>query len=83
MAKRKNVPAGVKFCNIQGVNCPIRYVPIHKANPAIDMASPRTFVGYISESKTHTTAQIETAQQKIYSRKNVSRKRLETPSALP
>ena len=43
-ANRKNVPAGVRFWSIQGVNCPIRYVPIHRANPAIDMASPRTLV---------------------------------------
>jgi hypothetical protein len=62
-ANRKNVPAGVRFWSIQGVNCPIRYVPIHRANPAIDMASPRTLVGYISERSTNTTAQIDTAQQ--------------------
>ena len=40
-------------------------VGAHSASPAIDIASPRTRVGYISESSTHTTAQIETAQQKI------------------
>ena len=62
-ANRKNVPAGVRFWSIQGVNCPIRYVPIHRANPAIDMASQRTLVGYISERSTNTTAQIDTAQQ--------------------
>ena len=62
-ANRKNVPAGVRFWSIQGVNCPIRYVPIHRANLAIDMASPRTLVGYISERSTNTTAQIDTAQQ--------------------
>ena len=33
-ANRKNVPAGVRFWSIQGVSCPIRYVPIHRANPA-------------------------------------------------
>ena len=62
-ANRKNVPAGVRFWSIQGVNCPIRYVPIHRANPAMDIASPRTLVGYISERSTNTTAQMETAQQ--------------------
>ena len=53
MANRKNVPAGVRFWSIHGVSCPIRYVPIHKANPAMDMASPRTLVGYISERSTN------------------------------
>ena len=43
-ANRKNVTAGVRFWSIQGVNCPIRYVPIHRANPAMDIASPRTLV---------------------------------------
>ena len=36
---------------------------IHKAKPAMDMASPRTRVGYISERSTNTTAHIDTAQQ--------------------
>lgn len=50
-------------CAIQGVNCPIKYVPIQRENPAIDIAKPRTLVGYISERSTNTTAQIDTAQQ--------------------
>lgn len=63
IANRRNVPAGVRFWSIQGVNCPIKYVPIHKAKPAMDIASPRTLVGYISERSTNTTAHIDTAQQ--------------------
>jgi hypothetical protein len=47
------------------VSCPMRYVPIHSDNPAIDMAAPLTFTGYISERRTKITAQIEIAQQKI------------------
>ena len=60
---RSGRPLVERFWSIHGVSCPIRYVPIHKANPAMDMASPRTLVGYISERSTNTTAQMETAQQ--------------------
>ena len=63
-AKRIKVPAEVRFFNNQGVNCPIRYVPNHKENPAIDIASPRTFIGYISDNNTHMTALIDIAQKK-------------------
>ena len=62
-AKSRNVPAGVISESSTGVSCPMRNVPIHRAKPATDMASPRTFMGYISLSITHTTAQMEPAQQ--------------------
>lgn len=71
-AKRKKVPDGVRLVNIQGVSCPIRKVPTHSANPAIDMAMPLTGVGYISESNTQITAEIEMAQQNIYNKKKIS-----------
>ena len=62
-AKRKKVPAGVRVSSIQGVSWPIRYVPTHSANPATDIARPRTRFGYISLSSTKTTALMEIAVQ--------------------
>ncbi len=64
-AKSRNVPAGVSSASSHGVSCPIRYVPIHSENPAIDMARPRTLVGYISESSTQMTAHMDIAQEKM------------------
>ena len=64
-AKISKVPAGVIVCNIQGVNCPIRYVPIQSEKPAKDIARPRTLIGYISERSTQMIAHIDMAQQKI------------------
>ena len=61
----------------------MRYVPIQRANPAIDIARPRTLFGYISERSTNTTAQIEIAVQNTYARKNVSMKTFPSPSAGP
>lgn len=63
-AKSTNVPAGDSVDSIHGVSCPMRYVPIHSASPAMLMASPRTLLGYISESSTNTTALMLMAQQK-------------------
>ena len=71
-AKRKKVPAGVRLLSIHGVSWPIRYVPTHRANPAIDIARPRTRLGYISPSSTNITALIEMAVQNTYSKKKVS-----------
>jgi hypothetical protein len=39
---------------------------IHSEKPAADMANPRTLAGYISESKTQITTQMEIAQKKMY-----------------
>ena len=64
-ANNKNVPDGDRVLSNQGVNWPIRYVPIQRERPAIDMAAPRTFTGYISESSTKITAQIEIAQENM------------------
>jgi len=61
----QKTPAGDNVVISQGVNCPIRKVPIHNEKPAADMANPRTRAGYISESSTQITTQIEMAQLKI------------------
>lgn len=71
-ANRKNVPAGVSLSSIQGVSWPMRYVPIQRAKPAMDIARPRTRFGYISLNRTNTTALIDIAVQKTYSKKKVS-----------
>ena len=81
-AKMKNVPAWLQPRST-GVSCPIRYVPIQSANPAIDIARQRTLFGYISERSTNTIAEIELAQQNTYARKNVSMKALPSPRAGP
>ena len=74
----KNVPAWLHPRRI-GVSWPIRYVPIQRAKPAMDIARPRTLLGYISDKSTKTIAEIEIAQQKTYARKNVSMNPLPTP----
>ncbi len=58
----QKTPADDKVVINQGVNCPIRKVPIHSENPAADMANPRTRAGYISESNTQITTQMEHPQ---------------------
>lgn len=63
-ANRKKVPDGCMFSKSHGVSCPMRYVPTHKEKPAIDIAMPLTLVGYISESRTNMTAEMDMAQQK-------------------
>ena len=82
IAKMKNVPAGLHAISA-GVSCPMRYVPIQSAKPAMDIARPRTLFGYISERSTNTTAQIEIAVQNTYARKNVSMNVLPSPSDGP
>lgn len=64
-ANNKKVPPGVNVSSIQGVSWPIKYVPIHKDRVAIDIASPRILVGYISERKTNITALMEIAVKKM------------------
>lgn len=65
-AKIQKEIAGLNDSNSTGVSCPIKYDPIQREKPAIDIANPRTFTGYISEIKTQITTQIEMAQKKIY-----------------
>lgn len=82
-ANNKNVPAGVIVPNNHGVSWLTKYVPTHNVNPAMDIAIPRTFVGYISDNNTHTTALIETAVQNTYNKKKISINMLERPNDSP
>ena len=82
-ANNKNVPAGVIVPNNHGVSWLTKYVPTHNANPAMDIAIPRSFVGYISDNYTLSTALIETAVQNTYNKKKISINMLERPNDSP
>ena len=62
-ANSQNVPAGDSVSSSHGTVCPTSAVPPHNAKVAMDMARPRTRVGYISESNTQMTGPNDAAKQ--------------------